>query len=150
MLADVVAVLPFSPNSVRTARSIVRDCGRELPVALMDDAELLVSEVVTNALVHGGPAVTLSVAADDVSITVRVSDFGEGRPIMSPPGVRPDQPSGRGLQLVHQLSAEWGIDAPSAKGEKSVWFRLAGTVRIPRPAGDEPVNQSVEGNTRWS
>lgn len=118
---SVRVVLPFHPTAVREARSIVRRCGDGLTSDLVDDAELLASEVVTNAVRHGRPVIELAVAVDAASLTVRVSD-GSGRL----PAVRAsarDEPSGRGLRMVEQVAAEWGVEPASTAG-KTVWFRL--------------------------
>lgn len=134
------------------------DSGRDAPVearqlvrALCADARLddeaalvCVSELVTNALRHGQPPVELSVEveAEAEVIELRVSDGGGGQPTVG----RPDQWSftGRGLLLVSELAAEWGIDAPDGpEGPKTVWCRIR-AARRPDPEVAPPPVAPVE------
>ena len=93
----------------------------DLP-SLTRDAELLVSELVTNAVVHGRSDVTLSLAVADGALEVGVTDRSPRQPGSA---VAADwwAEGGRGLRLVDLLADEWGV-APIATG-KQVWFRLA-------------------------
>ena len=86
-----------------------------------DDAELLVSELVTNAVLHGLPPITLRIDCDTVELIVEVSDEAAGPALIPRPAV-PDGESGRGLALVDILSDAWGVE-PLDQG-KVVWFRL--------------------------
>jgi anti-sigma regulatory factor (Ser/Thr protein kinase) len=83
----------------------------------------LVSELVTNAVVHGPRrgAVGLRVAITTGGIRVEVDDDGAVfRPLMPPPA-RPDGSSAYGLTLVDHTAARWGIeDRPGTR----VWFEL--------------------------
>lgn len=121
---SVRVVLPFHPEAVREARSIVRRCGDGLTADLVDDAELLASEVVTNAVRHGGPVIELAVAVDAGSFTVRVSDGSIRLPAVRDHSAL-DEPSGRGLRMVEQVAAEWGVESESGDVGKTVWFRLS-------------------------
>ncbi|MFI1162597.1 ATP-binding protein [Streptomyces sp. NPDC020801] len=113
------------PGAVRTARAAVRSQLRTWKLdSLGDTAALLVSELVTNSLRHAtGPIVVRLVrpaGLPDV-LLVEVSD-----PLPDPPRerpARPDDESGRGLQLVASSSRRWGT-RPDAAG-KTVWFELA-------------------------
>ena len=117
-----VLTLPAELDSVRTARhallSICREAG--LPADLVRSGELLVSEVVTNAVIHGRSEVTVEVAVTDLSLRVDVSDDGRGVPQVQP--VDDGGVSGRGLRIVALLAADWGITDRSAG--KTVWFEL--------------------------
>ncbi|WP_043271047.1 ATP-binding protein [Streptomyces sp. CT34] len=86
-----------------------------------DVATLLVSELVTNALVHadGGAVVTARVTD---RLRVEVRDFAAGRP--EPRAGTTDGTSGRGLMLVRSLADAWGIRSEGAG--KCVWFELGG------------------------
>ena len=82
-------------------------------------ADLVVTELATNAVRHAGTAFSVSVAIDDL-VTIEVSDGSGAVP------ARRDTPSdedGRGLQLVEALAADWGVDITG--GTKSVWCRLS-------------------------
>lgn len=104
-----------------TARESVRAACAPLAPHLLDDALLLVSEVVTNAVKHGHAPVRLEVDCDGSGIVVAVED---GNPAMPQPRRRDHRRhSGRGLLLLERLSAEWGVRRTAAG--KQVWFRLA-------------------------
>ncbi|MFI5686879.1 ATP-binding protein [Streptomyces sp. NPDC051636] len=80
---------------------------------IVEDSLLVVSELLTNALVHALPPaqLRLSWAPDDGSGTLRVevTDAGPVRaPGQSPAGIDPDE-HGRGEQIVHALAARYGI-----------------------------------------
>ncbi len=116
---------PDEPDAVRTARRAVRlrlrGWGLE---SLADLAALLVSELVTNALRHAtGPIGVRLIRPSGPGgvLRVEVSD-----PLPDPPRertARPEDESGRGLQLVASSSRNWGT-RPGGTG-KTVWFELA-------------------------
>jgi anti-sigma regulatory factor (Ser/Thr protein kinase) len=111
--------LPPHPASVGRARRFVHD---ELAALGVPDpgasAELVVSELVTNAVVHAGTDITLRVRPDDGGARVEVVD---GSTVM--PGLRiadSRSHSGRGLVLVEHFAREWGVERLA--GGKIVWF----------------------------
>ncbi|MFG2572527.1 ATP-binding protein [Streptomyces sp. NPDC048481] len=116
---------PAEPGAVRTARAAVRDQLHRWDLdSLGDIAALLVSELVTNALRHAtgpiGVRLVRQARLRDV-LLVEVSD-----PLPDPPRervARPDDESGRGLQLVASAARRWGT-RPGSAG-KTVWFELA-------------------------
>ena len=114
--------LPADLQAARKARSFLDRtwCGNHHS-ALLDEARLLVSELVTNAVVHGAPPIALRVECDgSTELVVAVSD---GNPV--PPLRREltdDAASGRGIALVDLLSDRWGVDVTGAG--KTTWFRL--------------------------
>ncbi|WP_369195700.1 SpoIIE family protein phosphatase [Streptomyces djakartensis] len=134
------ATLPGSSLAPGAARSLLRTAFAEwtesgLPGAehlgerLVADARLVVSELVTNAVVHAGTDVELECrlegdAPDTAALVVEVCDH---HPSRAPRGAAPD-PSheppeyGRGLRLVGALSEAWGITYRT--GRKTVWARL--------------------------
>jgi anti-sigma regulatory factor (Ser/Thr protein kinase) len=88
------------------------------------DLELLLSEVVTNAVRHSATTLLIAVRVevDDRVIDVSVEDSGQGFVLPVAPQPRRDRdPQGFGLFLVDQISASWGVDSTSAF---RVWFRL--------------------------
>lgn len=111
--------LPVSPEAPALARTFLRTATcTEHHANVVDDAVLLVSELVTNSVLHGGPPVVVAVDCDDDSLQVRVRD---GSPTMpSPRDAARDAESGRGLELVQTISDAWGVD-PAPDG-KNVWF----------------------------
>ena len=86
-------------------------------------AQLCVSELVTNAVIHTGTAPAVTVRLDDDCILVLVSDHGGSGPVRQPDEAQPDDISGRGLGLVDALSTAWSAER-NADGT-TVWFELA-------------------------
>ena len=98
-------------RSVRAAREYVRDALADWGFggARADDVVVCVSELATNALVHGVPPGRgyrlMLWLREEGQIRVEVHDSGDGEP-----GVRvPDGESGRGLVIVHALADRWGV-----------------------------------------
>jgi anti-sigma regulatory factor (Ser/Thr protein kinase) len=90
-------------------------------------AQLLVSEIVTNAVRHGRSICILDLTASSEGIHVAVTDDGAGRPEVQHPS--PDDVSGRGLAIVEALASGWGVETvPSGK---VVWFELRDTAVTP-------------------
>ena len=93
-----------------------------VPGRVRQDAILIVSELVTNALRHGlGEIVARSSLSDHAELRIAVTDSGNELPVMQP--VDPDRVGGVGLHIVEQLATQWGI-APFPGG-KTVWATLA-------------------------
>ncbi|HEY2791891.1 MAG TPA: SpoIIE family protein phosphatase [Micromonosporaceae bacterium] len=99
---------------------------------LADDAMLLVTELVTNAVLHAGSDISLTVEAEETRLTVVVRDGNRGD--LPEPGRigSPMATSGRGLMLVDRIAHRWGT-THEADG-KLVWFELRPTGSTPRPA----------------
>ncbi|MFC6594288.1 ATP-binding protein [Kitasatospora paranensis] len=91
----------------RTLHEVLRDDGRGMPAAVVDDAELAVSELVTNAVRHGGPPIALRLVVTDDRVSIEVRDGGNGHPVLRRPDA--DAVSGRGLALVRAVAEEWGV-----------------------------------------
>lgn len=119
--------LPDNLEAPALARRWLMDEIAGAPAELVDTAALLVSELVTNAVRYGRPALTARMRTADGAIEVVVTDSGEEIPA-APDGKRPDprQPGGRGLFLVAELASDWGIRALRPGPGKAVWFRLRG------------------------
>ena len=114
--------LPRVAEAVRTARHAVRSLLADQGLD-PDVGELLVSELVGNAVRHGGPGDTVGVTAQVADGVLRVAVRDPSPQLPGPvrdPG--PDADSGRGLLLVEQLARRWGAD-PLTAG-KSTWFEL--------------------------
>ena len=109
------------PASVGEARRFVRaELQRAGRLDLLDNAELLVSEVVTNALVHAGTPVEVTARADATKLRVEVGDGSHHLPAVRHHAHLAG--TGRGLKLLHQLAAQWGADQHAVG--KTVWFEL--------------------------
>ena len=88
---------------------------------MSSDVCLVVSELVTNSLVHGGGAPSVRVALDGESVRLEVTDASECLP-ESPPKHTPDPSGGLGLLIVDRLCARSGVQPFS--GGKTVWAVL--------------------------
>src|SRR3954453_8508092 len=108
-------------DAVPRARQFVRERLAEAPSEQRDDVELVIAELVTNAVLHGVEPVTLRLRLDPAVVRVEVHDTGRPRPIAMPGGV--DAMTGRGLALVAALSREWGVE-PTPDGGKVVWAQV--------------------------
>ncbi len=126
MSAFVVQRLERGPDAARAARGTVRDlCGNRLADELVTDVELVVSELVTNAVTHGAGEITLTVTLVRDGVTLSVLDQGDGRPRLRRVGAGSGH--GRGLALVARLADEWQVrETPGGIG-KEVWCVLSGT-----------------------
>jgi len=118
----VRSTLAADPRCVGEARrlthSTLDDWGLE---SLDDTAALLVSELMTNALLHARSAVEMVLSSVPAGLRVDVCDSS---PL--PPRVRhfrADSGTGRGVRLLDTLATEWGVD-PTPVG-KCVWFTLS-------------------------
>ncbi|QIK65730.1 ATP-binding protein [Nocardioides sp. HDW12B] len=120
--------LPTGLASVSTARRLVREIvATSANPELADDAALLTSEVVTNALLHGRSPVRIAVSVG-MGVRIEVSDCGPRDLVVREHGALAT--SGRGLTLL-DLLARWGVVQTDTG--KAVWFEL-GETRA-RPGG---------------
>lgn len=108
--------MPSGPQAVSTARAMARDaCARWGHPALGETAELLISELASNAVRHAGGMIEISVAVRQRSLHLTVRDR-----TFAP--VRIGRGDGRGLLLVDALTAGWGCtELPDGK---VVWATL--------------------------
>lgn len=119
--AAVSRRFPDGPMSVAAARRFVRGALAGAASDLVGTAELLVSELVTNAVLHARTEVEVSVARLDGRVRVRVRDRRPGRGLV-PQRCSPYAGTGQGLALVEQLASRYGADGDDAG--KTVWFEL--------------------------
>ena len=115
--------LPPDPSSIRAARRFVIEAlvSTGTPAEAVGRAELVVSELATNALTHAEGAFTVSVDQSGRKVRVEVADAGQGLPRVR--RATPDSIDGRGLIIVSALCAQWGVDRDP--GHKTVWCELA-------------------------
>ncbi len=114
--------LPSEVKSCSMARRFVQDTLAAAPDDLRDEASLLTSEVVTNALLHAKGPVTIEVEERGSGYRIAVSDNSSAPPTEK--GYRTDDATGRGLQLLDCLATSWGWEWTGPG--KVVWFELAG------------------------
>ncbi len=123
MASAVDFTLSGGPAAAREARRALTQADGLLSARAREDVLLLLSELVTNAVRHGGVGrqdhLTVRASADAGSLHVRVSDHGPGfhrRRLQ-----RSDtEPGGWGLLLVSKLASDWGVERRGA--ETVVWF----------------------------
>jgi anti-sigma regulatory factor (Ser/Thr protein kinase) len=109
-------------ESARAARRVVSEiCKRGDLDRIADDACLVVSELVTNAAMHGGTTIDLTLRATGEGLRIEVADGSSDRAFVAVPGV--NALGGRGLAVVDQLARTWGSD-PHSWG-KVVWAEVA-------------------------
>ncbi len=101
----------------RRTAAILREWGCE---KLVDDAELVVTELVTNAIVHTEADSTLTLTLDNGTLYIEVTDADPNPPKPQPFDLTRE--GGRGLLIVATLARAWGIE-PHASGKK-VWAHL--------------------------
>jgi anti-sigma regulatory factor (Ser/Thr protein kinase) len=136
---DLVATAAYQPEpaAAAAARRFVRDTLRLWDLtgrsarqdALVDDAVLLTSELVTNAVLHAGTPVqvTCRLVGDQPDAAVEIAVLDRGPAQLHPALPRTaaeaaERTSGRGLQLPYELASAWGVTY--ARAAKAVWFRL--------------------------
>src|SRR6202012_1465537 len=120
------------PAAAAAARRFVRqtlqswDISERSPDAdrVVDDAVLLTSELVTNAVVHAGTAldVTCRIASGELEIAVRDRHPARTLPDI-PEAASPSAARGRGLLLPSARASSWGVTC--ARTAKAVWFRMS-------------------------
>ncbi|MBA3690079.1 MAG: ATP-binding protein [Actinobacteria bacterium] len=116
--------LPPTPGAVPDARTALESLGQEVSPQTFEDLRLLVSELVTNSVRHGGlggsQTIHLRVKLSGDTVRVEVNDHGGGfEP--SPRTAQSQDESGWGLYLVSRLADRWGV---TSDGVTQVWFEL--------------------------
>ncbi|WP_189188161.1 SpoIIE family protein phosphatase [Streptomyces albiflavescens] len=139
------AAASFDPvgRSVATARSFVRDTLQGWGFAdIVDDAVVLTSELVTNAVVHAGTSADVLCLRSDDGVRIEVADRYPEREIpLQATAVNmgsPDREGGRGLQLCAALAGRWGVEYTPT--HKQVWFQL---ILPERPVGTRTAGPSL-------
>jgi anti-sigma regulatory factor (Ser/Thr protein kinase) len=124
---STVVLLPSQPASVAVARRRITAEMRSIGVEddAIDDAALVITELVTNAIKHGSPLpgrwlqVTWDMDTDSVEIAVSDAGGSGTRPRANRPSL--SAMGGRGLEIVDTLSDRWGVRPPGT----TVWAILA-------------------------
>lgn len=118
-----------SIDDVRVARRFLQaqcedwGCGKSLP-----EVQLVLSELVTNALVHAGATCELRARLTDGVLRIEVRDRGPGTPDLRSPGQESE--GGRGLMIVSSMAQAWGIESEQ-DGGKVVWAEMLVTPVAP-------------------
>ena len=119
--AEVEWSFPPTTASIASARNAVSDqLGRRTGTTTVEDIRLLVSELVTNAVVHVGSTCTVTLRTSDTVIRVEVGDGCRQIPVRRHPA--PGEASGRGLLIIETVADRWGVEVGEAG--KTVWFEM--------------------------
>jgi anti-sigma regulatory factor (Ser/Thr protein kinase) len=120
MAADLALTLPPDVSAPGLARAAARRyLAGSISPACLGELSLVISELVTNASVHGRGKIVLQLRLDGRTVQGGVIDEGDG----FEHEIReraPEDPSGRGLFLVDALTSCWGIH----EGTTHVWFEI--------------------------
>jgi anti-sigma regulatory factor (Ser/Thr protein kinase) len=117
-MTDTVLSLERTADAPREARRHVRS---HVPPSRLDDATLLVSELVTNAVKYGpeNEAIRLIIGSDGERVRLTVHDAGLG-PLPEMRNADDPAPGGHGLRIVDAVADRWGVE----RGSTRVWFEL--------------------------
>lgn len=136
MPAQLSLNVPRDRTGFTMARAVIQEyLSEDATQGEISDVRLLLSELVTNAVVHGEGPITLRLTVEAELIRGEVVDDGGGfeREIREH---GPDEVGGRGLLLVASLAHRWGV----YEGSSHVWFELDRT----RPSRTPEVPQLGE------
>jgi anti-sigma regulatory factor (Ser/Thr protein kinase) len=114
--------VPLGPQAAEAARRATRTVLHGWGYrdrSWLDSVELVVSELVSNAVRHGGGCRSLDLQAHEDHVTVGAAD---GSPIVPRRRDEPDSDGGRGVFIIEALSARWGVH--DHHGGKRVWVQL--------------------------
>jgi DNA-binding NarL/FixJ family response regulator len=120
--SQAVCELPQDLRSVREARRFLRETLAAWDLSDLEDAsQIVVSELVTNAITHAQSSCRLQLSRRGTSVRVEVVDGGVGTPDPQPPTITGEH--GRGMHIVAALAVAWGTEILDAGG-KVVWAEL--------------------------
>lgn len=119
-IVDRTTPLPNDSQSPRAARRLVREVLTDGDRSeWLDAAELAISELVTNAVLHAHTEIDLTVALFDDRVCCEIRDFNPAA--VGARGYDKQASTGRGLDLVAAVASDYGVQSFGAAG-KSVWF----------------------------
>ena len=125
MVAEINVRLTPDPEVVTTARHALDRLADFLPPEKLEDIRLVVSELVSNSILHAGLSsdeqISLTVSVSASSVRGRVCDPGPGFEVPSKPCPRPDLRGGWGLPIVEMISDRWGVERNK---HACVWFEI--------------------------
>lgn len=130
---QVTVHLPQDASAAGRARQATRDAlhSWRLP-AVLDSAVLAVSELVTNALVHGRPRISLRLRRDPGQLSMHVHDGEPATEMLS--STEADAESGRGLTIVRTLSDDVSVE--DIEGDGKVVHAVFDSPEVARPPGE--------------
>jgi anti-sigma regulatory factor (Ser/Thr protein kinase) len=120
--AQLEVLIPRTPDQARSVRRQIAVLCAGLSQEVVQVAQLLATELFNNALEHGQGEVSLLAGLRESVLHVEIGDEGPGGPRVGRP--TREATRGRGLLLVEEIAAAWGVK-PAASGRgKTVWFDL--------------------------
>jgi anti-sigma regulatory factor (Ser/Thr protein kinase) len=127
---DADAEVPHRADSIPAARAFLTQLLRGWDVAdqVIEDASLLTTELMTNAVQHGTGVVHLEITVHDGLLHVGVHDAAAELPVQR--DITGSSLEGRGMWLVQGFARDWGSDSSGEEPGKTVWFELT-TPRAP-------------------
>jgi anti-sigma regulatory factor (Ser/Thr protein kinase) len=136
--------LPLDGGGPREARAVVERLRGRIAPSVLEDAQLVVSELVTNAVRHSGVpdggVVVLRVELTGTMVRLEVTDPGSGA-VIAPRAPDLERGGGFGLHVVRALSERWGLEQVAAGGTR-VWAQLP---RVPPAAPASAQSGDVAG-----
>jgi anti-sigma regulatory factor (Ser/Thr protein kinase) len=126
----------FTPDaaSVGEARHFVAQVLAECPDQLIQDVQLIVSELATNCVVYARTPFTVRISLSADHARIEVGDTARGVPVLRRP--KEEQVRGRGLVITDALSTAWGVEQ-RGQSEKVVWASV--------PAHDGGFDRTASG-----
>ena len=134
------AQVPDRPDSIPAARSFLARLldGWGVEDEVIDDATLLTSELMANAVQHGAGLVNLKIEVQDGLLHVGVHDDSVEGPVVNDPS--PTRPGGRGMWIVQSIARDWGSESNGDGPGKTVWFELKALPAQPSAEDQQPEN----------
>ena len=123
-----ISLSPDPRSPARARAFVLSTCTEWECESVTDTASLVVSELVTNALLHAGTGSELRLTRVGGSLLIGVIDAGGGSPDVF--DAQTEDEHGRGLVLISALSTAWGVDGDDDR--KTVW------AQVPIPSGSAP------------
>lgn len=118
--------LPLATRSAPQAREHLRNVmGTWADEQTRDDAELLLTELVANAVLHARTSMEIHLTLERGTLRAEVTD---GSPL-APLSRQADEHGGRGVFLLNALASSWGVLGHPGRG-KTVWFELVESARL--------------------
>ncbi len=108
---------PSDASAVRRAAGLLLE---EQSVPEADDVVLVVSELVTNAVLHGSAPRSIAIDITPIDVVVEVSDASSAVPVVRDADLL--CAGGNGMRIVDRLATSWGVEQNPVG--KTVWFRL--------------------------
>jgi serine phosphatase RsbU (regulator of sigma subunit)/anti-sigma regulatory factor (Ser/Thr protein kinase) len=111
-------------DAAARARAFLRSALHTAPAEVAADAELVVTELVTNAQLHGLAPITVRATWAAPCVTIEVQDHGRRMPVI--PSSSAEAMTGRGLSLVAAVCSRWGVRPAQEGPGKVVWAEVGG------------------------